>query len=401
MEYKELPALVEYVIGSCEEQSRIETIHARVPFDDEVISFLNDLSQTIRKNPESREYSDVATFGFLIFFVYWNKMWDEYLPEDGRIKRGRGILFHIAPSNVPVNFAYSLVAGLLTGNANIVRIPGKHFPQIDILVEAIRETLIRHEEIRPYVFCVRYERNRELNDFFSGLSDVRIVWGGDHTIQELRKSPLPPRSKEITFADRYSFCVIDADTYLSMEDKDRVAQSFYNDTYLSDQNACTSPSLVVWLGRQRQQAKEIFWSQLHRIVRERYEFSAIQSVNKLMSLCRSAVALPGICAEETQDNRLTRMFIKEINDKVMDNRENSGFFFEYDCEDIRELQIICEDKRCQTIGYIGDKVMFEPLLEMGVRGVDRIVPVGATMDFDLVWDGYDLVSELTRVVGVR
>ena len=42
--------------------------------------------------------------------------------------------------------------------------------------------------------------------------------------------------------------------------------------------------------------------------------------------------------------------------------------------------------------------MFTPLLESGVKGIDRIVPIGHTMDFDLLWDGYDLVSQMTRVI---
>ena len=32
--------------------------------------------------------------------------------------------------------------------------------------------------------------------------------------------------------------------------------------------------------------------------------------------------------------------------------------------------------------------------------VDRVVPMGHTMDFDLIWDGYNLVNQLTRVVDV-
>lgn len=34
-------------------------------------------------------------------------------------------------------------------------------------------------------------------------------------------------------------------------------------------------------------------------------------------------------------------------------------------------------------------------------GCQIVVPFGETMDFDLIWDGYDLVSQLTRVVAVR
>ena len=69
--------------------------------------------------------------------------------------------------------------------------------------------------------------------------------------------------------------------------------------------------------------------------------------------------------------------------------------------DISELRDICNDERCQTIGIIGDKCMFEPLILSGIKGVDRIVPIGRTMDFELIWDGYDLVERLTRTIVVK
>ncbi len=31
-----------------------------------------------------------------------------------------------------------------------------------------------------------------------------VIWGGDETVADIRKNPLGPRAKEITFADRYS-----------------------------------------------------------------------------------------------------------------------------------------------------------------------------------------------------
>ena len=33
-----------------------------------------------------------------------------------------------------------------------------------------------------------------------------------------------------------------------------------------------------------------------------------------------------------------------------------------------------------------------------LRGIDRIVPIGRAIDIGVVWDGHELVSELTRVV---
>lgn len=82
----------------------------------------------------------------------------------------------------------------------------------------------------------------------------------------------------------------------------------------------------------------------------------------------------------------------------MDYRDNSGYFFEYDCKDILDIRALCDDKKCQTIAYIGDSHVLLPLIMSGVKGIDRIVSMGKTMDFDLIWDGYNLPALLTRTV---
>jgi len=33
-------------------------------------------------------------------------------------------------------------------------------------------------------------------------------------------------------------------------------------------------------------------------------------------------------------------------------------------------------------------------------GIDRIVPIGATMDFSLIWDGRNLINTLSREVEI-
>ena len=45
--------------------------------------------------------------------------------------------------------------------------------------------------------------------------------------------------------------------------------------------------------------------------------------------------------------------------------------------------------------------MFLPLIRAGVKGIDRVVPVGMTLDFDLIWDGYNLPALLTRTVAMK
>lgn len=391
-----------YLAGSRDTLCGICGTTAKKPFDGAVIDFLNDVSKALMTNQEAKAFSDVVTFAFWIRKAAIAKLKEQFDKNDKNIHLGRGVAFHIAPSNVPVNYAYSLAAGLLTGNANVVRVPSKDFAQVRIINKAINDTLRMeiHAGIRNYICLVRYDRSREINDLLSEICDTRIIWGGDATVAELRKSPLGPRVGEITFADRFSIAVIDSDCYLERKDKQKIAEDFYNDTYLTDQNACTSPRMVVWMGTQTAMAKKIFWKNLHTLVQEKYTFQPIQGVNKLTSSYLLAATHEGVKIESGPDNLIVRVWIPEIFNDLMELKDNSGYFFEYDCKDAFALKKLCDDIRCQTIAYIGDREKLTPLLESGVKGIDRIVPVGQTMDFSFIWDGYDLYERLTRTVSI-
>ena len=51
-----------------------------------------------------------------------------------------------------------------------------------------------------------------------------------------------------------------------------------------------------------------------------------------------------------------------------------------------------------TLGYLGlePEALRRFVRENALWGVDRIAPVGHTMDFALTWDGYDLIRTLSR-----
>ena len=210
---------VTFLTGSVEGILKLNDTPAKKPFSEEIIDFLNDVSRSLMNSKATKSYPDVVTFAFWIRKSSINKLKERFLKNDDNLRLGKGVAFHIAPSNVPVNFAYSLVSGLLTGNANIVRVPSKDFEQVSIIAGAFNEVLSRYDDLKEYVYLVRYDRDKDVNSLFSSMADTRIVWGGDATIAELRKSPLPPRSGEITFADRYSLAVIDSDNYLAIENK--------------------------------------------------------------------------------------------------------------------------------------------------------------------------------------
>ena len=391
---------ITYLAGGADTILNMPGVPAREPFDGEITEFLNELSKKLMRMQEAKGYPDVVTFGFWIRKANVQALKERFMRETGNIQVGRGVAFHIAPSNVPVNYAYSLAAGLLTGNANVVRVPSKDFLQVSIINEAINTVLEKFESIRPYICLVRYERDKRLNDLLSCLADTRIIWGGNHTIEELRKSPLRPRAGEITFADRYSLAVIDSEAYLKGTDKERIAEEFYNDTFLTDQNACTSPRIVVWIGEKKEEAKKLFWEKEHELVKSKYVFQPVMGINKLTSSYLAAAALENIRMEPMPDNYIVRVKADCPDSNLMDFKDSSGYFFEYDCNDIMELRRLCDDDRCQTIGLYGDSELIRPLLASGIKGVDRVVPIGKTMDFDLIWDGYNLYEKLTRTIAV-
>ncbi|MCE5343603.1 MAG: hypothetical protein LLF96_08500, partial [Eubacteriales bacterium] len=213
------------------------------PFDPRATAFLAAVSAALLKDPRVKTYPDVTTFAFFCRRANLAALRVSCGDLSGRL--GRGLVFHIAPGNVPMNFAYSLVTALLAGNASVVKAPSRIFTQTALVCETMAQLLAgQHADMRPYVNVVSHPREQQpVTEVFSALCDARVVWGGDETIRRVRQAPLSPRAVEVTFADRWSLMVIDAQIVLAMDDSvlATAAQGFYNDTWLLDQNACTAP----------------------------------------------------------------------------------------------------------------------------------------------------------------
>jgi hypothetical protein len=374
------------------------------PFAPQVLAFLGDLSIMLCADPRARTLPDLYSFGFWCRRASLESMRHDYPDRDHRL--GRGIVFHIGPANVPVNFAYSLVVGLLAGNANIVRVPSADFKQVYIIAEAL-DTLLSnptHQSLHGHIRLVSYNRNeQDITASFSSVCDVRVIWGGDSTIENIRRNVLPARAFDVTFADRYSVCVIGAERYLGEVKPAALAQGFYNDTYLFDQNACTAPHLVLWLGVPElvKQARDIFWSHLHAYAQGRYNLESRSAVDKLTQALRFVALHEGSRIEPNKDNLITRINLSKLEVGIEEWNGKCGFFFEYELEKLEQLLPIVS-RRYQTLSYAGlDKSVLQELVMRGrVLGIDRIVPMGQTLQFSLQWDGYDLVRTLSRFVKV-
>lgn len=390
---------VHYLVGSPDVLSLPLSVYA-----DDACGFLSDLSLVLLKNPAVREYPDVASF------AYWCRKGNlakrkaasaqSSIPLEARV--GRGLAFHVAPSNIPVNFAFSFAFSLLAGNANIVRVPSKPFTQTTLICESIDGLLNRFPQIKQRTAFVTYPANDEITADFSKMADVRVLWGGDKTISRIACLPHKPHCKDILFSDRYSIVLIDALAVSRATDEqiESLAALFYNDTYLMDQNACSSPQMVFWLNAS-DNAKARFWQAVRRYAESHYILQGAVVVDKYMQLCENII--DGIIDEaESFDSLLTLVDIKELPEDISRLRGVGGLFYQHSIERIEDIAPVVTE-RYQTLLYYGfDAVDLRRfVVSAHLRGIDRIVPVGSAMDIDIIWDGCDLISDLSRVIDVR
>lgn len=362
-----------------------------------VLSFFDALSHTLMSSREARAYPDVVTWAFWIRRASLEKA-ARRISKDARIRVGRGFALHIAPSNVPVNFAVSMTSSLLAGNITAVRVPSREFEQVRIICDAINSVLgSGFEAMRPYLAVMRYGHDDAINASLSSMCDLRVVWGGDATVAAFRAIAIPPRAIEMDFPDRHSLCVVDSSEYLKM-DPSQVALLFYTDTYYSDQNACSSPRAVIWLGSGREEARERFYKALHDLVFKRYAMQPIQAVDKLNAFCELAAA--GFRPLRAgSDNLLWRIEGCRADARLMDFKQPGGYFFDIDASSLEDALPLM-DKRCQTVSCIGvdPAEVARMAAAHGARGVDRVVAVGHTMDLSFTWDGFDMIESMSRII---
>ena len=82
---------------------------------------------------------------------------------------------------------------------------------------------------------------------------------------------MSPNAFDVTFSDKFSICIISAKNYLNSKLFNKEAEFFYNDTLFFDQNACTSPKIVIWHGDNNDinLAKNKFWKEFEKVIKKK------------------------------------------------------------------------------------------------------------------------------------
>lgn len=369
-------------------------------FNDEVINFFDDLSVSIFKSKEIKNFPDLASFGFFCrraSIGALKKNYSNFLSD----RYGRGLTLHFTPSNVPLNFAYSLFFGLITGNSNIVRLSSTIHDQSKILIKLINKLLNKKKYflLKKKITIIRYDKSDEITRYLSSICDVRVIWGGDKTINEIRNHPISPSSFDVTFADRFSICIISSKNYLKNKNFKKEALLFFNDTLFYDQNACTSPRVVVWQGSKRdnKSASQIFWKEFEKIIKyKNYIIEGNWNYEKNYKEIKAIIDL-NLKNKKNELENIKTLKLNKIPKNIQDYFTPGGFFIEFDIQRINKMKKLLTPK-IQTITYIGfeGNLLKEKLSLTKIKSVDRVVPNGKASNMGLIWDGYDIFFQISK-----
>jgi hypothetical protein len=179
------------------------------------------------------------------------------------------------------------------------------------------------------------------------------------------------------------------------KEKAELARKFFNDSFTFNQLGCSSPQMIFVSGNENdnmQFLKEIYVL-LEKYANTQYD----QDIYSLASLKFNFLA------ENILDDKIFNIMYKsnylifaEVREyEGMNKSCGAGFFYIKQIDGLAQLSCFIT-KKIQTLSYFGfSSQEINQIAEISYSlGIDRIVPVGNALNFDYIWDGYNLLDEL-------
>jgi hypothetical protein len=390
-------------IALAEVQARTASGTANRPFAPGVVEACMDLSQRILRDAGARRYPELPALAFWMRKAELHRLQQEFdlLQRADRLLVPCGTVFHLPPRNVDTMFVYSWLLSALTGNCNVIRLSQERSGSTGELLRFFCDALEHAAPAaRDATWIVSYGHEEEPTQVLSAVCDMRVIWGGDHTVSTIRRISLPPHARETVFADRFSLAAIDAGSYLDLSEEQRaaLAKQFFDDSFWFDQLACSSPRLVVWCGTQADgmAASADFFPRVNEYAIRRQIMEPAQSMHRFLSSCLAVLDRPVI--NYRRFTALSVLTLANLND-FSRNHPGGGVFWECQVERLENIAPALR-RRDQTLtwfGFAADE-LHSLASTLNGRALDRIVPIGQALQFGRFWDGNDLLQSFCRQV---
>ncbi|QIE24957.1 acyl-CoA reductase [Caballeronia sp. SBC2] len=374
--------------------------------DERMLDFLDDVGQRLRAPALARRHPELGPLGVYLRRGHLASELARLNTGDRTLRFPQGLVFHIAPGNADTVFVYSWALSALAGNCNVVRVSDRGGEATEAVLTVLAESLETADAViaRTQRIVSYDHRDEAATSELSAVCDLRVLWGGDRAIDDIRRSSLRPSARDVTFPNRSSFAAICAKAFLSADkpERKRAVDAFHSDAYLFGQAACASPGTIFWIGTAEDvaDAQVAFAALLTQTVEVRGpRADAAMAIQK-------HVATYGLAAEGIADDVRfigNEIALVQLATPVRLPRRwlGTGTFPHLRLDSLDELLPLLrrQDQTLTYFGFTADEMM-SFARQLGGRGIDRIVPMGRALEFSTVWDGYDLLREFTRLVTV-
>jgi hypothetical protein len=371
-----------------------------LPFAERRLALVAEFSALLGSDKRFAENAPLRAFAFWTRKSALLQLRDRFLAQQPQqtVAVGRGIAFHLPPANVDTLFLYSWALAFLTGNVNVTRLPSAFEGPSEAALALLLSLLEKAGFADAFV---SYPANEGLNRALSQLADIRIVWGGDAKAEIFAAIPLRADARALVFPDRFSYAAIDGAFLLGLDDEGRkeTARALFNDLFLFNQMACSSPHLLYVVGDAVAHGPA-----LQNLLAETALVAEAKGVNISASHALEKDARAASLAGAGNVTRIWR-FSNDLTSvaltESLDPAIGGGFLgiVFIDALDALAAQV---QERHQTLTYAGftreDMEVFAP--KAALRGLCRIVPMGQALAFDALWDGQDLLRETVKFVRI-
>jgi hypothetical protein len=377
--------------------------HLAAPFARDRVDLVAGVAETLLGPRRSTASGPVAHFAFWTRRAALMKLAANFaarVPEN-TLARPRGLVFHLPPQNVETVFLYSWALAYLSGNANLVRLPHEISVRMRAIVDLFLERLeAAGDESQLFV---HYPSQGDLGAKVSALSDARVVWGGDAKVALFAPLPLRNGGKSIWFGDRFSFSTLNGETLdkLDAPALRALAKKLHNDVFVFDQMACSSPHALYVVGdaaAHSASVKRLLEACALEITMDDPAGRVGHAIGKMTTAFYTA-ANGRASSVNWQNTHLTSIVASAP--ERQDLRVGGGFLSVVFVPSLVDVASFIRESD-QTITYFGwerGEIGAVAATRTG-PGVSRWAPIGTALDFDFIWDGYDIPLELTRLVRI-
>jgi len=378
------------------------------PFAEKRLDTLARLSAALLDDPVLRRDPASVSVAYWLRRAQLSRLAEEFTrraaAEADVLRVPVGRVLHLAPSNVDTLFIYSWALAYLAGNASVVRLSQDRGVVVEALLGVIRAVARDDEELGRANRFVTWGHDDAITSALSAWCAHRVIWGGDEAVAAIRPLPLPSHASERVFGNKYSFAIIDAARYRSATEAERakLAAGFFNDLFWFDQMACSSPHVVFWIGAAEvaEAAARAFETELEsEVARRRFDPPVASAVH------RRTYAFGLAASADVRVSLEHRGFVSvHVRDRAALDKDvcGGGLFRHVPVDHVADV-LAFVDEGDQTVTHWGldGGTVRAFAAGAGARGLDRVVPVGEALAFDVVWDGFHLIDDVLRRVRVR